>query len=41
MNLPSKPLSNVDIESFVKWNKIPYFRGVFTRDILPKKNTQE
>jgi hypothetical protein len=37
MNLPNKPLSNVDIESFVKWNKIPYFRGVFSCDVLPKK----
>lgn len=32
-----KPLSNVDIMKYVERMKIPYFRGVFMRDALPKK----
>jgi hypothetical protein len=30
-----KPLSNVDISDMLQ--AIPHFRGVFTRDILPKR----
>lgn len=31
------PLTNLDIIKYVKLLKIPYFRGVFIRDELPKK----
>lgn len=34
--LPNRPLSNLDIETFVKHHKIPHFRGVFMRDNLPR-----
>lgn len=33
----NRPLSNHDIEKFAKEMKIPYFRGVFMLDNLPKK----
>ena len=32
-----KPLSNVEIENIMKDNEISNFRGVFSKDILPKK----
>lgn len=32
-----KPLTNIDLIKYVKLLKIPYFRGVFMRDNLPKK----
>ena len=35
--LPNKPLSNFDLENAVKKLKIPYFRGVFLLDTLPRK----
>ena len=36
--LPNKPLSNFELEDAVKKLKIPYFRGVFLLDTLPRKN---
>lgn len=33
--LPKRPLTNIDLESFGQY--LPYFRGVFMRDNLPKK----
>ena len=35
--LPNKPLSNFELEDAVKKLKIPYFRGVFLLDTLPKQ----
>ena len=35
--LPNKQLSNFELEEAVKRLKIPYFRGVFLLDTLPKK----
>ena len=35
--LPNKPLNNFVLEDAVKKLKIPYFRGVFLLDTLPKK----
>ena len=35
--LPNKPLNNFELEDTVNKLKIPYFRGVFLLDILPKK----
>jgi hypothetical protein len=35
--LPNKPLSNFDLQDAAKKIKIPRFRGVFVRDILPRK----
>ena len=35
--LPNKPLSNFELEDAAKKLKIPYFRGVFLLDMLPKK----
>ena len=35
--VPNKPLSNFELEDAVKKLKIPYFRGVFLLDTLPKK----
>ena len=35
--LPNKPLSNFELENAVRKLKIPYFRGVFLLDTLPKK----
>ena len=37
MILPNKPLSNFDLEDAAKKLKIPYFRGVFLLDTLPRK----
>lgn len=36
MKLPQKALTNYDIWRFAKLLQIPYFRGVFMRDDLPK-----
>lgn len=36
-SLPNRPLSNFDIEKFIKLCQIPYFRGIFMRDNLPNK----
>ena len=35
--LPNKPLSNFELEDVAKKLKIPYCRGVFLLDTLPKK----
>ena len=35
--LPNKPLNNFELKDAVKKLKIPYFRGVFLLDTLPKK----
>ena len=35
--LPNKPLSNIELIDAAKKLKIPNFRGVFLRDILPNK----
>ena len=35
--LPNKPLSNFELEDGAKRLKIPYFRGVFLLDTLPRK----
>ena len=35
--LPNKPLCNFELENAAKKLKIPYFRGVFLLDTLPKK----
>ena len=35
--LPNKPLSNFDLEDAARKLKIPYFRGVFFLDTLPRK----
>ena len=35
--LPNKPLSNIELLEAVRKLKIPNFRGVSLRDILPKK----
>ena len=35
-----KPLSNVEIESIMRDKKITNFRGVFSKDTLPKKMQQ-
>ena len=35
--IPHKPLSNFELERYVKQLKIPNFRGVFMRDTLPDK----
>ena len=32
-----KPLSNVEIENVMKDRKISNFRGVYSKDMLPKK----
>ena len=37
VRLPNKPLNNFELEDAVKKLKIPYFRGVFLLDTLPKK----
>ena len=36
-NLPDKVLTNFDILEYAKQLEIPYFKGVFMRDTLPKK----
>lgn len=35
--LPNRPLYDYEISDFVNKLKVPYFRGVFMRDTLPKK----
>ena len=35
--LPNKPLTNEELTIAAKKLKIPYFRGVYLRDTLPKK----
>lgn len=35
MKLPSRPLTDVDLQIYAKKLKIPHFRGVFMRDALP------
>ena len=35
--LPNKPLSNFDLEDAARKLKIPYFKGVFLLDTLPRK----
>lgn len=35
--MPSRPLTNIDLNKYVKILQIPHFRGVFMRDNLPKK----
>ena len=37
ITLPNKPLNNFGLKDAVKKLKIPYFRGVFLLDTLPKK----
>ena len=37
VKLPNKPLSNFDLEDAAKKLKIPFFRGVFLLDTLPRK----
>ena len=39
--LLNKPLSNFELEDAVKKLKIPYFRGIFLLDTLPKKPNKE
>lgn len=36
-NIPRKPLTNIDLLKYVKLLQIPYFRGIFMRNELPKK----
>ena len=38
---PNKPLSNFELEDATKKLKIPYFRGVFVLDTLPKKRNKK
>ena len=35
--LPNKPLSNIELIETARELEIPYFRGVFLRDTLPKR----
>ena len=37
VTLPNKPLSNLDLEDASRKLKIPYFKGVFLLDTLPRK----
>ena len=38
LDIPSEqPLTNFDLISYIEKLKVPYFRGVFMRDELPKK----
>ena len=37
VTLPNKALSNFDLEDAARKLKIPYFRGVFLLDTLPRK----
>ena len=39
--LPNKPLSNFELEDAAKKLKIPYFRGVFLLDTLPRKSNNK
>lgn len=36
LNLPRRPLTNVDLRRFARQLRIPNFRGVYMRDSLPK-----
>ena len=36
VSIPIRPLTNLDLIKYAKLLKIPYFRGVFMRDKLPK-----
>ena len=35
MNLPNRPLTNIDLIKYAKIVKIPYFRGVFMKNFPP------
>ena len=37
INLPNKVLTNFDLLDYAKQLNIPYFKGVFMRDTLPRK----
>lgn len=37
MNLPNRALTNIDLKKYAKILKIPYFRGVYMRNNLPKE----
>ena len=37
VTFPNKPLTNVELESAAKKLRVPNFRGVFSRDALPKR----
>ena len=37
MKLPHRALSNFDLLKYAKKLKIPYFRGVYMRNALPKR----
>lgn len=37
MDLPKRPLTNIDILKYTKLKKIPHFRGCYMKDNLPKK----
>ena len=39
--LPNKPLSNFQLEDAARKLKIPYFRGVFLLDTLPRKSNKK
>lgn len=36
IDIPDKPLTNLDLIKYVGELNIPYFRGIFMRDTLPK-----
>ena len=36
MKLPHRPLTNADLRKYAKLLKIPYFRGIFMCNALPK-----
>jgi len=36
INIPDKPLTNIELVSYASELKIPHFRGVFMRDTIPK-----
>lgn len=40
MNLPRKPLTDIFIRKFAKDISIPYFRGVYMSDTLPKSGSR-
>ncbi len=37
MIIPNKPLSNYDLAQYASCLKLPFFRGVFMKDALPKR----
>ncbi len=39
--LPNKPLSNFELIDAVKELSIPHFRGVFLRNLLPKRSSKK